>query len=143
MKKILCCLLAMVFLLVFPGPVSAVDSAEIPLPPPEIEEIIEEYQMIYRLTVHYIYLDGTPAAPTYVEQLLAGSPYGVESPEIEGYTPSTYLVSGVMPSRDMEYTVIYIPIPKDPGGPSYLTIEDFETPLGLGVIYMHIGICIE
>ncbi len=143
MKKIMCCVLALVFLLAFPGPVSAVDSAEIPLPPPEIEEIIEEYQMIYRLTIHYIYLDGTPAAPTYAEQLLAGSPYEVRSPEIAAYTPSTYMVSDVMLSRDVEYTVIYIPVPNGPGGPSYMTIEDYETPLGLGTIHMHIGICIE
>ncbi len=146
MKKAFAILLALSVLFLLPGLAlnSAVDSPEIPQPPREIEEIIEELQTIYRLTIYYIYLDGTTAAPTYTEQLEAGTEYSVTSPEIPGYTPSMYVVTGIMPARDVEYTVIYIPAPDDPDQPeSFMTIEDYETPLGLGATVMNVGICVE
>ena len=144
MKKVLSALLILAILFAYPAVMTAEDSPETPLPPPEIEEIIEELQTIYRLTIHYIYLDGSTAAPTYTKQLEAGTAYNVPSPTIKGYTPSMYVVSGVMPARDMEYTVIYIPVPDDPDNTKpFITIEDNETPLGFGKSYMHVGICIE
>lgn len=149
MKKALSVVLILAILLAIPAITSAVESPETELPPPEIEEIIEEMQTIYRLTIYYIYLDGSTAAPTYTRQLEAGTPYNVVSPEIPGYTPTMAVVSGVMPARDVEYTVIYIPAP-DPSSPtssgtpnSFLTIDDYDSPLGLGASYMHVGICIE
>ncbi len=146
MKKALSVVLILAILLAIPAITSAVESPETELPPPEIEEIIEEVQTIYRLTIYYIYLDGTTAAPTYTRQLEAGTHYNVVSPEITGYTPTMAVVSGVMPARDVEYTVIYIPAPdpSSPGTPgSFLTIDDYDSPLGLGASYMHVGICIE
>ncbi len=144
MKKTLSVFLVLVILFVFPSITTAVDSPITPVPPPEIEEIIEDHQTIYRLTIYYIYLDGTTAAPTYTEQLYAGTEYNVTSPEISGYTPTEYIVSGIMPARDMEYTVTYIPESVDPENPeSYFTIENYEIPLGFGASYMHIGISIE
>lgn len=153
MKKALSFILvlALVFL---PLMTNAVESIETPVPPPEIEEIIEEYQTVYRLTIYYVYLDGTTAAPTYTEQLDAGALYNVTSPVITGYTASILVVKGVMPARDIEYTVIYIPdpadVPDDPNPIKYFnsdseitTIEEYNTPLGLGGSIMNVGICVE
>jgi len=155
MKKALSLVLVLLSVLSVPLASTAVDSIEIPAPPPEIEEIIEELQTIYRLRIRYIYPDGSPAAPAYLNQLDVGTPFDVPSPEITGYIPTVIAARGVMPARDMEYTVIYIPniVPEeeegdDPskpgkGGPSYFTIEDYETPLGFGASMMNLGICIE
>ena len=144
MKKILCLLLAAMMVLIAPVLTSLGDSIENPEPDPEIEDIIEEHQTIYRLTIYYIYLDGSTAAPTYTEQLEAGAEYSVPSPKIEGYRPTLYLVAGVMPARDMEYTVIYIPGNSDDDDDiDYFTIEDYETPLGLGASIMNIGVSVE
>ena len=144
MKKILSVLLILAILFAYPAIITAEDSPDTPPPPPEIEEIIEDLQTVYRLTIYYIYLDGSTAAPTYTEQLEVGTEYNVPSPTISGYTPSRYVVSGVMPARDMEYTVIYIPLPDNPDNTkSYTEIEDDETPLGIATSYMHVGICIE
>ena len=146
MNKSLVILLVLCMIAVTPAFATVVvDSPEIPAPPPEIEEIIEELQTVYRLTIYYIYEDGSTAAATYTEQLNAGDTYSVSSPSIPGYTPSVYVVSGTMPARDIEYTVIYVPIPTDPDGHGgkYLTLEDYETPLGLGETSMNVGICIE
>ena len=146
MRRILSLVFILVLLPVFSFAALAEASPQNVLPPPEIVEIIEELQTIYRLTVHYIYLDGSTAAPTHTQQLSAGKAYSVTSPSIPGYTPNVAVVSGVMPARDMEYTVIYIPrssSTSDPNGPTFLTIEDYETALGFGASFMHVGICIE
>ena len=146
MKKILSLVLVLVLILGFSAVAFPEPSPQNDPPPEDVEEIIEDYQTIYRLTIHYIYLDGTTAAPNYTEQLGAGKYYSVTSPVISGYTATMVVVSGVMPARDMEYTVIYIPgavSATDPNGPSFLTIEDYETPLGFGASFMHEGICIE
>ena len=144
MKKILCAVIAVMLLLTATAFSTAIDSIEIPPTPPEIENIIEDYQTIYRLTINYIYYDGQTAAPTYTEQLETGTSYNITSPGISGYTPSIYVVSGIMPARDVMYTVIYVPS-GDPGDPErpMLTIEDYETPLGLGASIMNVGVCIE
>ena len=155
MKRGICIAAALLLALILPAAALAVDSIETPTPPPQIEEIIEEYQTIYRLTIYYIYLDGSTAAPTYTEQLDAGTAYSVPSPEIPGYTPTMELVEGVMPARDVEYTVIYIPGADNEEGYSFyymfwgdpskglLTIDDYETPLGFGASFMNVGVCVE
>ena len=154
MRRILSFTLVLVLLLTFSAVFAEQSPQNVP-PPPRIQEIIEEYQTVYRLTVHYIYLGGGTAAPTHTEQLNAGSSYYVASPGIPGYTVSTKAVSGVLPARDMEYTVVYMPISSSGSGsgsgsgsdadeqPTFLTIEDYETPLGLGTSFMQEGICIE
>ena len=174
MKKVLSFILVMVLVLL-PLATFAVISPENPDPEPEIEEIIEEHQTVYRLTIYYVYLDGTTAAETYYAQLDAGTEYSVPSPYIAGYTPTMEVVSGTMPARDVEWTVIYIPQPGDtpedndepgdngepenepenkaetPENPIQyfnsdnliITIEDLETPLGLGASIMNVGICVE
>lgn len=143
MKRILSLLLVLLVALAAAAASVAEMSPQNEVPPPEIEKIIEDHQTIYRLTIYYIYLDGTTAAPTYRAVLNAGTPYNVPSPRISGYTPTMSVVSGIMPARNVEYTVIYIPRSPDGTPIDFLTIEDYETPLGFGACYMHEGICIE
>ena len=92
----------------------------------------------YKLTVEYIYLDGSEAAPTYTETLKAGDEYYVESPVIDGYRASTKVVEGRMPARDVKYTVVYIP-----RGRGYIIIDDYDTPLGIGNVHLNAGECFE
>lgn len=61
----------------------------------------------FQLTINYVYADGTTAATSHSETLTVGEDYSVNSPEIEGYTPSKDTVSGKMPAENVEVTVIY------------------------------------
>ncbi len=94
----------------------------------------------YTLTIYYIYDDGRTAWETYQATHWPGDKYSVTSPVIPGYFCSMKLVEGVMPQRDVEYTVIYSP---KKAGRKYYNIDDYGTPLGLGIIYMHVGVCYE
>ena len=106
--------------------------------PPE-EEIPEERP--YTLTIYYIYWDGSTAFPTHTEiELWPGYKYEVPSPQNPGYTVSIEVVKGVMPAHDMVYTVVYYP---REDGKKTIPLEDYETPLGLGDIQMHVGVCFE
>ena len=89
----------------------------------------------YLLTIHYRYQDGRVAGDTYTHVYKAGDVYDVLSPAIPDYRAVPVRVTGVMPGRDVEYTVIYIPedlIPEDP-----------DTPLGLGEVTINVGECLE
>ena len=116
---------------------------------PETEELQETMKTIYRLTIYYVYLDGSTAAPTYNATLEAGTEYSVPSPEIKGYTPTIYVVSGVMPARDVQYTVVYLcPEKEEPAFPysempEVLSFGDYETPTGLGFSICNVGVCFE
>ena len=90
---------------------------------------------IFTLTVNYVYLDGSEAAESVVEIHAAGEDYNVVSPVIEGYIASMPVVFGVMPSRDVIVTVIYV----KPGE----IIDDYGTALGLGDVYSNLGECFE
>lgn len=153
MKKFLLPLIALFMILVsVPAASYAVESIEMPVPPPEIEDIIEEMQTTYRLTIRYTFLDGTEAATVYTDQIDENTAYAVAVPEVDGYKPTLNIVNGIMPSRDMEITVIYIP--NEPTGEiasifpqglftAFLTILDYEVPLGLGMSMMNLGVCID
>lgn len=116
---------------------------------PEIKEMQEELKTIFRLTIYYVYTDGSKAAPTYDRMLQAGTEYSVPSPEIKGYTPSIRVVSGVMPARDTEYTVVYFSAEdKDTAFPYeempvLYDLVDYEAPTGLGFSISNVGICFE
>ena len=71
------------------------------------------------------------------EQHVAGDPYNIVSPTIRGYTTTTLRVTGVMPESDLTRTVVYIP------GNNTIVIDDFETPLGLGDVFINVGDCLE
>lgn len=95
----------------------------------------------HKLTIYYIYWDGRTAFPTYEEdELWPGTGYHVPSPQKPGYGCSLELVEGVMPNHDMVYWVIYTPMRK---GMHRVPLEDYDTPLGLGNIQMHVGVCFE
>ena len=96
-----------------------------------------EAETEYTLTVRYRFLNGRQAAPDVTEQHVAGDPYNVVSPTIRGYTTTTLRVTGVMPESDLTRTVVYIP------GNNTIVIDDFETPLGLGDVFINVGDCLE
>ena len=95
----------------------------------------------HKLTIYYIYWDGRTAFPTYEEEdLWPGTHYHVPSPQLPQYDCSLELVDGVMPNHDMVYWVVYTPKRK---GKHKVPLEDYDTPLGLGNIQMHVGVCFE
>lgn len=84
--------------------------------PPETKEDL------YKLTIHYVYEDGSKAAEDVVNEYEEGTVYGpIYSPAIEGYTPNYAFVrsdENGMPASDVEVTVVYTrttPIIPDPG----------------------------
>ena len=91
----------------------------------------------YTLTVNYLYLDGSIAAPTYTGIYREGDPYEVVSPVIAGYKATLLRVTGMMPASDLVYTVIYLPA----DGPTI--IEKTEIPWIHGPVYINIGDCLE
>ena len=102
----------------------------------------KEYDVVYTaeeytLTILYKYQDGTEAAETYTEVLHFGDEYSVESPTINTYYPNKQKVEGTMPARDVTVTVIYAKYPV------IITIDDFKTPLGLGLGSINVGETIE
>ena len=94
----------------------------------------------YTLTILYQYADGTTAAETYTATLNTGDAYSVVSPVIEGYRTDLTIVEGTMPARNVTVTVIYV---QRPAGPGLVTIDDFMTPLGLGLGGLNVGDCVE
>ena len=111
----------------------------------EIKGVLEkdtEYDVVYTpedytLTILYRFQDGTEAAETYTEVLHFGDEYSVESPVIQTYFANKQKVEGVMPARDVTVTVIYAKYPV------IITIDDFETPLGIGLGSINVGETIE
>lgn len=91
----------------------------------------------HRLRIVYQYINGEEAAPTVERMLYAGETYDVVSPVIPGYTATLLRVQGTMPNHDVEYLVLYLP------GDGLRILDDYETPLGLGNVYINIGDCIE
>ena len=96
----------------------------------------EEEPAEHTLKIIYITLDGKPVAPPHEETLKTGDPFDEESPEIEGYKTTKLRVSGTMPDRDLEITVIYIPEDLE-------IIGDLNTPLGLGRVNINVGDCLD
>ena len=104
-----------------------------------------EYDVVYTpveylLTVRYLYLNGGAAAAAYTETLLYGEEYSVQSPVVAGFHTADQLVSGTMPDRNVTITVIYI---ANGQAINTITIEDFETPLGVGLGGVNTGETIE
>jgi len=61
----------------------------------------------HTLTINYLYADDNPAADPVTQTIAAGETYSVPSMEIEGYTPSIPVVSGIMPEEDLTVNVYY------------------------------------
>ena len=144
MKKLLLLFLA-IACLGFIQTAYAADSIENPQLPEVIEEIVEEVQPVYTVTVVYIDIFGNEISKPTSTPVKVGKPIEIPMPENpQGLVTSKPSVFDFMPTRDVEYTVVYIPeeLLKNPN--FYLfTIDDYETPLGLGASQMNIGICVD
>jgi uncharacterized repeat protein (TIGR01451 family) len=93
----------------------------------------------YTLTIHYVYQDGSEAAPTHTGTLGIGEMYDIASPVLEGYIATMERVSGEMPGYNMTYTVIYI----EEESEDMFLIADYGTPLNIGNVVMNAGECFE
>ena len=117
--------------------------------PPAEKENEVPVQQKYTLQIFYRYLNGAEAAPTYTGEYEAGEAYSIESPVIDTFTAMPEVVEGTMPKRDEVRYVFYVPtpptiIPEGPAEvPTYTTIDDYGTPLGLGNITLTAGECFE
>ena len=70
----------------------------------------------YRLTITYVYDDGSPAAAAFAADYEYGQSYTVASPEIEGWAPDIAVVSGTMGAANAEYVVTYTSLYTPPAG---------------------------
>ncbi len=104
---------------------------------PAHDLVIDVYyhRIAYRLTIHYIYQDGTMAHEDYTWTYWFNSTYNVPSPIIPGFTPSIDIIAGRMPSHGLELTVVYV-------GDGEIVIPDEDTSLGFKS-YLNAGECFE
>ena len=96
---------------------------------PEVPANVEN---IYDLIIHYVYADGTTAAPDVTGQYLEGETYGYASPTIAGYTPNYAFMrsdANGMPARRVELTVTYTAIPGTPTTPTPTADTPTTTPV--------------
>lgn len=77
-------------------------------PDNEVVEIVYRLQN-YSVSVHYRYLDGSTAAMDYSTRMDYGSSYYILVPDISGYTAVIGQLEGVVPGRDVEQTVFFVP----------------------------------
>ena len=101
--------------------------------------------------MHYVYLDGSTAAPSYYGRVAYGDTYSVVSPVIGGFTPNIRVCEGTMPARDVIITVIYtanprrVPaepgedLPLIPGHVPYAILDDYDTALGIPNLNINAG----
>ena len=102
-------------------------------------------EKVYKLIIHYIYGNGPYVGqhvfPDYTEEdLWTGYKYSIPSGKKQGYWATIEVVTDVIPNHDMEHWVYYFMVEQ---GKRKIPIEDYETPLGLGDIQMHVGVCFE
>ncbi len=76
----------------------------------------------YKVTIHYIYENGTKAADDYIAELQPGQEFNVPSPDIDRHTPDYDVITGLITDTDLEYIVRYKPVvdptPVDPTPPT-------------------------
>ena len=94
----------------------------------------------YTLTVHYRYADGRKAAEDMSFTVPEGATYDVTIEAIDGYVAAPSRLTGVMPGRNLEYTVLFIPVN---GNERTTLLENYETPPGAGASFVQLGICYE
>ena len=90
----------------------------------------------YRLTVNYVYADGSTAAPSYTGKYVFGKNYSITSPVLAGYTASQTVVAGKMPGRNVQVTVVYTTVPA-------VTAAGSGSGTGLGSGGVNAGDCFE
>ncbi len=104
----------------------------------DIEITVRYRTVMYPLTINYIYVDGTQAAPAYEDLMAPGDEYSVDSPVIEGYKASALKISGTKLAWDEKHTVVYLPEETE-----LLEIDEYGTPFGTGQLNAQKGLCIE
>lgn len=131
--------LLLIFILIF-NIGYAVDSPHQDQLDPSLIPIIEDICATYTIVINYIDINGEPVAPRFITTLNVGDIYNILSPEIQNYIATIQNIVGVMPKRNIEYSVIYL----SPGSSQKIyVINDLEVPLGLGFSIMNLGVCIE
>lgn len=109
--------------------------------PEEIEEVYEDIDTTFDVTVIYISIDGTPVSDPVTVTVEAGQPIEIPSVTIENFSQTPVdLQDNIMPLRDLEITVIYVP---EGFNDEILNISDYGTPLGIGASMMNVGVCVE
>ena len=94
----------------------------------------------YTLTIQYRYTDGTPAAATYLARnVLYGDTYSIASPAVPGYEANMPVVAGRMPDSNLTLTVFYARDAEE----TFVEIDEYGVPLGLGGVVMNVGDCFE
>ena len=113
-------------------------------------------QESHTITIIYRDLDGQVIYETTTTTAVAGDEYRINAPAIPGYVSLQQVITGEMPSRDMQITLFYakenetetetIPVVSSPAAQlpdGSVLIEDYGIPLGLGSIGLNQGICVE
>ena len=110
----------------------------------EDTEVIVRYSpRTYHLTVRFVDVNGKEIAPSFESDYKTGAEYSVLTPQIEGYLKALDIIEGKMGSRDETITVIYVSKDDLPDIVNMIGIGDYETPLGLDHVIMHVGVCFE
>ena len=74
--------------------------------------IDEEHAYPVKITINYVYEDGTTAYESYIDvSKYYEQSYEVKSPVIMGYAPDQYTVSGIVPADELVVEVCYKPAP--------------------------------
>lgn len=84
-----------------------------------LEVTAEPEPVEHKLTIEYVYADGSEASPRHTEQLVEGAAYSVESPKVAGFVASQEVVEGTMGAEDVDVTVTYEPEPEPEPDVSY------------------------
>ena len=108
--------------------------------PEEFEDLYEDINTTYELTITYISIDGTPIGDPVRISVEGGEPINIPAITVENFTPAGTNNSSTMPFRDTEVTVIYVPEGFDE---EIISINKYNTPLGLGSSIMNVGVCVE
>jgi hypothetical protein len=77
----------------------------------------------YRLTVRYLFPDGSEAFPVYQGSFQFGQSYSIPTPTLEGYVADRTLLEGVMDGEDLQFTVIFTQVFADEEEHNSSTLE--------------------
>ncbi len=120
-----------------PPPPPVVEIVETPT---EFEEVYEDINTTHEVVITYISIDGTPIGDPVTMTVETGETIDIPTLPIESFNSTPIGFNEIMPNRDTQVTVIYVPEGFDE---ELLNIGDYNTPLGLGASMMNVGVCVE
>lgn len=91
------------------------------VPPVTPPDPVDPAPTPHRVTIHYVYEDGTQAASSHIEELYPGDSFSVTSPTISNHTPDQPIINGTVDENDLEFTVVYTKNPTPPTNPDQPT----------------------